>query len=609
MTFSSIIRGSSCFKNIAFLAIFAFSTQAYAISESLLNLEKNPKEVFEKSKKSLEAPNLTVDEKAFLLLEVASAASSLGDAKEHEESMLKAQKLFSIAEDKDLPCIATAITATHKADFASLAESREYAKRAISCVSAVKDELAQALIKEYAAMTLIAGDTDEHLKAQPLFEHAMQIYKKHNIKFRELSVRYGLSRVYLSLRSSKDAYKEALAVFEESKELAIAPSFEAYMSYQAGGLALQEKDYLKAIELLEFSEKKSQQLKENSGVYLSRYMRAKVYVAMQKWDEAIKLLNEQLPLLKAEGYKREYSMGSAALERALAAKGRSDADELWKQVDRSVINTPERLVIVYTYRAEALDALGRHKEAYEVQKELIEELEKMYKSGMDKRLANMAAEYQLDKKEIEINKLKLEKQITEATEQIVHAKQQYWISILVLLVAVCVFVAWRQHNFKKEALHLALTDMGTGAPNRRAIMQKLEQMYNSAMPCLIGIADLDYFKKINDTCGHDIGDKVLQAFYTSCKNVFNSNEFVGRFGGEEWFFILPRATAEEVKRLHKAITLELNHICSDVQMVEDITFSFGVTYLDLTKPITNSIKEADKNLYNAKHTGRNKVVI
>ena len=69
MNFSSIIRGGYFVKNIAFLAIFAFSAQAYAISESLLNLEKNPKEVFEKSKKSLEAPNLTADEKAFLLLD------------------------------------------------------------------------------------------------------------------------------------------------------------------------------------------------------------------------------------------------------------------------------------------------------------------------------------------------------------------------------------------------------------------------------------------------------------------------------------------------------------------------------------------------------------
>lgn len=140
-------------------------------------------------------------------------------------------------------------------------------------------------------------------------------------------------------------------------------------------------------------------------------------------------------------------------------------------------------------------------------------------------------------------------------------------------------------------------------------MQKLESVYNNAIPCLVGIADLDYFKKINDTFGHDVGDRVLSSFYLSCKNICNNGEFVGRFGGEEWFFVLPGATEEDVKQLHKAITLELNRICSDLNISENITFSFGVTYLDLTKPITMSIKEADKNLYNAKQTGRNKVVI
>lgn len=604
----SVICGNAYIKNFVFGVLFALSTQAFAIPQSLLNVERNPKEALELSKKTLQLPHLTSDEKAFLFLEIASAASSLGDVNEHNSSMRKAQELFAKASDNAIPCIATAITATHKADFASLVESREYAKKAISCAESVTDELSRAYVREYAAFTLIAGDTDEYAKAQPLFEYARQVYKKHNIKFRELSVRFGLSRVYLSLRSSKDAFVETLAVFEETKATGIAPSFEAYMAYQAGVMALHEKEYVKAIELLQFSEKKSEALKESSGLHLSKYMRAKVYVAMHKWDEAIKLLNEQLPLLKKEGYLREYSMGSAALERALAAKGYSNADELWKQVDMSVINTPERLVAVYTYRAEALDALGRYKEAYESQKQLLAELEKMYKSSSDKRLANMASEYQLDKKEIEINKLKLEKQVSEASEQISHAKQQYWISLLVLLFSVSAFIAWRQNKFKKEALHLALTDVGTGAPNRRAILQKLELMYNLNTPCLVGIADLDHFKRINDTFGHDTGDAVLETFYASCVGVLNRYEFVGRFGGEEWLFVLPGDSLDDVQRIHLSVTQELKKNCALRNLPLDITFSLGVAPLNTATSVAKAIKDADENLYIAKHTGRNKVV-
>lgn len=596
-------------KSLFIGAVFISSACASTIPQSLLDSDMNPVKAIKERKKELTQLNLTSDQKALIHLEIASSSSETGNISEHDLHMTQAMSLLENTKNNVLLCIASGFKATHYADFGKPGQAFAEAKKAISCSADVQDPLDRAYIRELAAWAILGGDYEQYSVAQPLMEEAMQTYKRLGIKSRELYTRFGLSRVYLSLRSSKEAYKESLSILEETKKLGTLPFFESYVAYHAGALALQEKDYENSIQLLDFAIYKSTEIQDQGGVNLGKYMLGRAYVAQGSWDVAIKLLRETLPFLKREGYSREYSMGAAALMRALAAKGSAEHETYWKQVDVSVANTPERLVKLFNYRAESLSSLGRHREAYEVQRDLIHQLETMHQYNTDNLLAKMASEYQLSKKENEISSLKLEKQVEDTAKQLAYNKQQYWISILVILVFVFIFVAWRQNKFKKEALHLALTDMGTGAPNRRAIMQKLDYVYNNAIPCLVGIADLDYFKKINDTFGHDVGDRVLSSFYLSCKNIFNNGEFVGRFGGEEWFFVLPGATEEDVKQLHKAITLELNHICSDLNMPQSITFSLGATYLDLTKPITMSIKEADKNLYNAKQSGRNKVVI
>jgi diguanylate cyclase (GGDEF) domain len=157
------------------------------------------------------------------------------------------------------------------------------------------------------------------------------------------------------------------------------------------------------------------------------------------------------------------------------------------------------------------------------------------------------------------------------------------------------------------------TDPLTGALNRRtfeAIVQKLLEISKiTNSPIHLAIADLDHFKKINDTYGHLAGDEALKHFVNIIKRNLRKSDYIFRIGGEEFVILLPNT------ELNDAIEV-LERIRSDVEKTPfhynsneiRITASFGIAEVDKDNHISKTIKEADEKLYLAKKLGRNKVV-
>lgn len=163
----------------------------------------------------------------------------------------------------------------------------------------------------------------------------------------------------------------------------------------------------------------------------------------------------------------------------------------------------------------------------------------------------------------------------------------------------------------------AIKDDLTNLYNRRFINERLPvDLLNSTMknePLSIIFADLDFFKSVNDTYGHSVGDQVLQEFSQLLKNhIRNDKDWAARYGGEEFLICLPntgnkaaRAIAERIRMsiTDKAFTSVINDI--------SLTCSFGVHTVcpdDMCQTIDEIIELADQKLYKAKREGRNKVV-
>jgi diguanylate cyclase (GGDEF)-like protein len=166
--------------------------------------------------------------------------------------------------------------------------------------------------------------------------------------------------------------------------------------------------------------------------------------------------------------------------------------------------------------------------------------------------------------------------------------------------------------------YLAHHDPLTGAMNRRAFMERAATELKATglveRPCGFVMMDIDHFKKFNDTWGHQAGDEALRHIVQVMSALLRENDFLGRYGGEEFVFFfegVDRHTGAAIaERIRKAVETQPVKLESGPV---PITASFGVTVSDIHKSRDDNyvealIHDADLALYQAKASGRNRVV-
>lgn len=164
----------------------------------------------------------------------------------------------------------------------------------------------------------------------------------------------------------------------------------------------------------------------------------------------------------------------------------------------------------------------------------------------------------------------------------------------------------------EEQRQKALIDTLTGLPNRAAWNERLEhevdQLQRKRSSLLLGILDLDHFKRINDGYGHLAGDKVLKIIAGQLRKRLRASDFIARFGGEEFVVLLPTTPMDEglalLERLREGIEECPFHFKGERVTV---TVSMGLTLFAPGERSDVVLKRADQALYRAKHEGRNRI--
>jgi diguanylate cyclase (GGDEF)-like protein len=157
----------------------------------------------------------------------------------------------------------------------------------------------------------------------------------------------------------------------------------------------------------------------------------------------------------------------------------------------------------------------------------------------------------------------------------------------------------------------AATDTLTGLPNRRAVddtlLRMLAQAGRTFEPLAIILLDLDHFKQVNDTYGHDRGDEVLAAFAARLRELVRESDFAGRSGGEEFVLFLPGTDRTGALRLAEKLRMSLRGMT--VPGVErSVTASFGIAcFPDDAVDAPALMRSADRALYAAKRGGRDRI--
>jgi two-component system cell cycle response regulator len=160
--------------------------------------------------------------------------------------------------------------------------------------------------------------------------------------------------------------------------------------------------------------------------------------------------------------------------------------------------------------------------------------------------------------------------------------------------------------------HAALTDSLTGMQNRRyfddALREYLEEFRRIDKPVGLMILDLDHFKQVNDTHGHDVGDGVLRAVAECLKDFTRFHDVVARLGGEEFAVVAPNIDEDHLmklaERIRKAISA-LPILAGNIRI--KVTTSVGLAVWDGRETAADFYRRADRMLYEAKRMGRNRV--
>lgn len=174
-------------------------------------------------------------------------------------------------------------------------------------------------------------------------------------------------------------------------------------------------------------------------------------------------------------------------------------------------------------------------------------------------------------------------------------------------------IAQRKHQ-QAELQRVANTDDLTGLANRRHILSaavdELKRAQRYRRPLSLLILDIDHFKRINDTCGHAIGDRALRVFADTCQRVIRDADLIGRLGGEEFIVLMPetpqQAAVDAAERLRAEIAAI--KLLPDREDCPTSTVSIGVATTQFgDEPLNSLMMRADDQLYRAKETGRNRV--
>lgn len=179
------------------------------------------------------------------------------------------------------------------------------------------------------------------------------------------------------------------------------------------------------------------------------------------------------------------------------------------------------------------------------------------------------------------------------------------------IVLAYVNVTSSQLDFYRRKLEkAAYNDALTGIGNRRYLPEKAKMFFAKEQTGVILLVDIDNFKKVNDTYGHDVGDEVLRSMYSAISKYERQNGISARFGGKEFVILLPGCELDVALIKTETIRQAVKQIeITTHDNMLHITASLGIYEIKKEDSFENSIKRADIALYQAKENGKDRIEV
>ncbi|MBF7073405.1 diguanylate cyclase [Glaciecola sp. MH2013] len=358
----------------------------------------------------------------------------------------------------------------------------------------------------------------------------------------------------------------------------------------------------------------------NSAPWLRRGL-ADLAIAEGNWDQAIDIYKTILPDFEKSSRKQAiFNIVNGLLTAYIGIGDAESAKTLMPRSEKLLESFPGRdnkiRVNLLKARLSALE--NNFEQAYELITDntalIYADHEEKIKKEINKLSIQLDVETQKNENRRLIQKAEFQQLV------IAQKEKQEWlwgliIALALVLLIIIGFALYRQILLRNDFKAMAHRDHLTKSPNRRAILSFAKRSYKSVRklnnPISICLLDLDKFKNLNDTYGHDLGDTVLVAFAEACKKSLRPEDGYGRYGGEEWLLVITNSNEEIAQTVLDRIKSNFaKAIIEGLPNPHNVTFSGGVEQFDGRRPesLDALIALADEKLYLAKESGRNKIV-
>lgn len=474
--------------------------------------------------------------------------------------------------------------------------------------------------KGYAASVLLT--VGESQRTNGNIEQALEQFQRAYALFKSVGNQHGQSDALDALSSLYSEFKDYPTALRYANEaLTIRQSLgdqfnSSVILYNIGEIHAQAGHYDNAIAAFQKSLGISESIEDSIGIAWTYHAMADVAIEQQQFKKALELYKQSEALFHESGDMRKVTTSMLGQLECRLAMGENELTPLFKAVSQRVQSVNDTDI---TEKFELLSASvavrnNNFKSAYELQKNI----SRRYKAELEARtleqIQRLRISFDVEKMESDNAELQSENALQQKTILQQREIQTLWIAVALLSVLVItgiLIVLAKQIKRRNRFRALALQDQLTNAPNRRAILRfaqdVLSDRENTTGSGLIAIVDLDDFKQINDTYGHDVGDSVLMAFAQSCKATLRQQDSYGRFGGEEWLLVITQSGLVDAQTIFCRLREALNtHHIDGVPEGKAITFSMGVTKYTANADLGALIKQADENLYKAKQSGKDR---
>ncbi|MDB6107473.1 MAG: diguanylate cyclase protein [Gammaproteobacteria bacterium] len=362
------------------------------------------------------------------------------------------------------------------------------------------------------------------------------------------------------------------------------------------------------------------QLNELAYANYIRTYEANVYIANNQVDEGIRLLTEHYPETLRSGFRHLISRFESLLAEAYQKKG--DVAAARQFAARTIASAvpdevTEPLVVAYRLLYEQARQAGDFKSALEYHEKYAAADKGYLDVTTARQLAYQRVAHESVASRLQIEALNKENHVLQL-EQALGAKavenSRLYIMLLLMIVGFVGFWAYRTKRLQLHFMSLSQIDGLTGIANRPHFLHQAQEALESArkaqQPLCIILCDLDHFKSINDKYGHAAGDQVLRQTVAECQIYMRPADLFGRFGGEEFSFLMAGCGLETARLRAEQLRLTLAGISANGAMGSPVSASFGIASTAASGyDLRQLLAHADSALYAAKRSGRNCVVV